>query len=197
MTYSKTHIYNLALNALAISAPIAHASQNDTRAIILSNSYEIARDTVLEDFDWGFAEFYKDLAFTVEKSLNPRYKYQFDCPNDCVAARSIIDIIDGKEKRFHPSSGINGQKVVLTDINPCRLRYTRRVEKEIFFSAGFTIAFSQYLAGLCGEVLTGSRQKAEGAMQKYSYLIQKAQRNSASEGSKENEDDTTWLNARD
>lgn len=196
MSYSRTQIYNLALNALGITAPITHTNQNDPRAIVLSNSFEIARDTVLEDFDWGFAEAYKDLPFTTTKSMNPRFKYQFDYPNDCIEARAVIDIQEGKEKKFKRSSGTEGQKVILTNTNPCRLRYTRRVEKEVYFSAGFSGALAQYLGGLCGEALTGSKQKATDCFNRYTFMINKAQINSAAEGAQEDEDDTTFIDSR-
>jgi hypothetical protein len=196
MTYSRTQIYNLALNALGITAPIAHGNQNDPRAIVLSNSYEVARDTVLEDFDWGFAENYQDLPFTTSKSMNPRFKYQFDYPNDCIEARAIIDVDKGKEKVFKRSSGKDGQKVILTNTNPCRLRYTRRVEKEVYFSAGFVSALAQYLGGLCGEALTGQKQKAGDCLNRYSYMIAKAQVNSATEAATEDEEDNTYIDSR-
>lgn len=196
MSYSKTQIYNLALNALGITAPIAHTNQDDPRAIILSNSYEIARDTVLEDFDWGFAENYEDLPFTTTKSMNPRYKFQFDYPSDCIEARAVIDIHEGKEKKFKRSAGADGQKVILTNTNPCRLRYTCRVNKENYFSAGFIGALAQYLGGLCGEALTGSKQKATDCFNRYTFMINKAQVNSASEGAQEDEDDTTFIDSR-
>ena len=59
----------MALNHLSITAPIATNSMNkDSRAIILNNFYETARDEVLKAFDWGFANTYKELTLSTEKS---------------------------------------------------------------------------------------------------------------------------------
>ena len=64
MAYSKIDIFNMALNHLSITAPIATNSMNkDSRAIILNNFYETARDEVLKAFDWGFANTYKELTY--------------------------------------------------------------------------------------------------------------------------------------
>ena len=87
MTISKTTIFNMALNELGVSAPITNAdAQDDTRAIILNNFYETARDEVLKAFDWNFAEKYRVLTRTKDDCIDPRYNYVYDFPDDCLSA---------------------------------------------------------------------------------------------------------------
>ena len=125
----------MAINELGISAPISNAdAQDDTRAIILRNYYETARNEVLKSFDWNFAETYRILTPNGEESLDPRFQYVYDYPNDCLNARELLQQNgDNKKKKFKPSSNLKGQKVLLANVSPAILRYTRRVEQEAFF----------------------------------------------------------------
>lgn len=132
MTFSRTKIYNITLHNLGVSAPIQNSNQNDPRAILLNNYYEVARDTVLEAHEWSFANAFKELSTTLENSQDPNFRYAFTYPNDCISPRAIISPYDKKEKKFTPATNSNGEKIILTNHNPCRLRYTRRVDNEVF-----------------------------------------------------------------
>lgn len=197
MAYSKVGIFNMALNHLGITAPISTGSMDkDTRAIILNNFYETARDKVLKAFDWGFANTYRDLTPTTETSPNPKYPFVYDCPNDCIAARAIIDTIKGEEKKFEPYSNSLGEKSLLANTDCARLRYTRRVEKEVLFEPEFAITLSYYLAALAGETLTGQQKRADSNLQKYEYELNKAKQLNAQEGAAEDEDNSQYYDVR-
>lgn len=197
-TISKTRIFNMALNELGVSAPIANAdAQDDTRAIIMRNFYETARDEVLKSFDWNFAEKYRVLTPTTDECLNPNYSYVYDYPNDCVNAREVFEKGgDGAKKKFKPSANSQGQKVLLTNFAPVVLRYTRRVEQENFFDEEFANALAMYLAGLTGKAITGSQEKANDALKKYWDKVRLGQLSNASEGQEVDADDSTYLDAR-
>jgi len=198
MAISKTKIFNMALNELGVTAPIANAdAQDDTRAIILRNFYENSRDEVLKSFDWNFAEKYRTLTPTSDECLDPRFQFVYDCPNDCVAAREVFEAGgNGDRKKFKPSSNEAGQKILLTTISPIVLRYTRRVEIENFFAPEFATALALYLAGQAGKAITGSQQKADDAMRRYWDKVRLGQAANASEGQEVDEDKTTYLDAR-
>lgn len=197
MAYSKIDIFNMALNHLSVSAPIATNSMNkDSRAIILNNFYETARDEVLKAFDWGFANAYKDLTLSTETSPNPKYPYVYDCPNDCISARAIIDTIKGDERKFEPFSNSQGEKCFMAEVECARLRYTRRVEKEDLFEPEFVMVLSYYLAALAGETITGQQKKAESCMQKYEWRLRKAKQLNAQEGAAEDEDNSQYYDVR-
>lgn len=197
MAYSKVGIFNMALNHLSITAPISTNNiDKDSRAIILNNFYETARDEVLKAFDWGFANTYKDLTLSTDASPNPKFPYVYDCPNDCVAARAIIDTIKGEEKKFEPYANSLGEKSFLAQVECARLRYTRRVEKESLFEPEFAIALSYYLAALAGETITGQQKKADSCMQKYEWKLSKAKQLNAQEGAAEDEDNSQYYDVR-
>ena len=100
-------------------------------------------------------------------------------------------------QKFAVSSLPDGSLVILTDIENAILRYTRRVDKEIFFSCEFSMALAHYLASLVSNVLVGSMQKGEIAWDKYSKILSHAKVLNASEASDFIYDETTYLNSRD
>jgi hypothetical protein len=198
MTISKTTIFNMALNELGVSAPISNAdAQDDSRAIILNNFYKIARDEVLKAFDWNFAEKYRVLTKTKDACLDPRFNYVYDCPADCLSAREVYLVNgDGKKKKFRLSANEQGKKVILTEHEEVILRYTRKIEKEVYFDAEYAMSLALYLAALTGNTITGSEQKALNALRKYNERVKLGQVTNATEGQEKDEDDSTYLDAR-
>lgn len=174
MAYSKELIYNIALKNLGVTAPIQNSLQADPRAVILNDYYEMARDTVLESHDWGFAVNYVTLANSVDNVVNPNFEYAFNFPNDCISPRAIIDPSSKDEKKFDPSTNSAGEKLILTNINPCILRYTKRIENEALYSAPFVASLGFYLAYLSAQAITGSANKKNTNLQDYSISIRNA-----------------------
>lgn len=197
MAYSKVSIFNMALNHLGITAPISTDSMDkDSRAIILNNFYDTARDEVLKAFDWGFANTYKDLTLSTTPSPNPKYPFVYDSPNDCIAARAIIDTVKGEERKFEVTANSIGAKSFLAEVAQARLRYTKRIEKEVLFEPEFAITLSYYLAALAGETITGQQKRADSCMQKYEWKLSKAKQLNAQEGAAEDEDNTQYYDMR-
>lgn len=195
---SKTDIFNMAIMELGISSPITDGTINtDNKAIILNSFYENARDEVLKAFDWNFAERFKNLSVTEETEFDPRYLYCFDYPQDCLNARELYSVEGDKlKKKFKVSAGQSGNKIILTNVNPCILKYTRKVTTESYFSSEFCATLALYLAALAGKALTGSEQKANNALKKYWDRMKLAEISNASEGSEVDEDKSTYLDVR-
>ncbi len=196
MTQSKAQIFNITLNILGVSMPLENANSSDNRAILLNNYYELARDYVLKDFDWNFASTFKELALTENPISQFQYKYCYNYPNDCICARDIFQKNSYVIDKFSISSLSSGQRVILCNTENAILRYTRRVEKEIFFSCEFAMALSYYLASLTANVLVGSIQKGEIAYEKYNQLIKRAKVLNAQEGVEVIDDEMTYLDSR-
>lgn len=188
----------MALKELGVSAPISNAdAQDDTRAIILRDFYDTARDEVLKAFDWNFAENYRVLTPTTDVCLDPRYNFVYDYPNDCISAREIFEQGGGGKKlQFKPSANSQGQKVILTKVSPVILRYTRRIEKENYFDPEFANTLALYLASVSGKAITGSQQKADEAYKKFWDKIRMAKISNAAEGQEVDADSSTYLDAR-
>ena len=196
MSFSQVKIFNIALSNLGVSAPLQNSVEESPTAILMNNYYELARDTVLEAHDWSFANAHKALAETLEESPNPNYRYAFKYPNDCVAPRAVIDSADYKEKKFEPAVDSSGAKIILTNSNPCILRYTKRVTNETFFTAPFVTALGFYLAYLSAQVVTGSANKKNTNLQDYQIAIRQAIVTDARKTETHDEDDKDFTDYR-
>ena len=197
MSYSKVQIYNIALNNLGVSATIQNTAQADVKTVVLNNYYNVALEQVLKDFDWNFANTYKSLTPTVNECLNPRYAHEYDYPNDCIVARKIVDE-SGEENNidFEISSDASGQRVINTNVSPATLKYTRLVNKEVFFTPEFVMALSWYLAFLAAEAITGQANKKSNAFSIYRNMIGTALASNANEGYENIDKDALWIEAR-
>ena len=197
MAYSRTKIYNIALHNLGISAPIQNSNQHDTRAILLNNYYDVAVDTVLEAHEWSFANAFRELSTAFDSSQDQNFMFAFTFPSDCIAPRAIISPCDKKEKKFTTAINENGDKIILTNHNPCRLRYTKRVTNEVFFSGSFVNALGFYLAYLSAQVITGSANKKNTNLQDYQIAIRQAIVTDARKNITHNQDDKDFTDFRD
>ena len=196
MANSKAQIFNIALNILGVSNPLENANCNDNRAILLNNYYKMARDYVLKDFDWNFASVFKELSLMDGADNASGWKYCFAYPNDCVCARDIFQKGTFQLQKFEISSVSSGEKVILTDIYEPVLRYTKRVEKEVYFTSEFSMALAHYLAGLTSCVITGNTSKGQIAYEKYLMILRRARTLNAREGADYIYNDETYLDSR-
>ncbi len=196
MAFSKTKIFNITLNHLGITTVLQNTTlESDSKAIVLNNYYETARDFVLESHEWSFATVEKELSVSTSDSPNPNYQYAFYYPNDCLASRALI-AQDRKEKKYELAVDSNGTKLVLTNHNPCQLRYTKRIENESLFTASFVNCLSFYLAYLAAQGLSGSGQKKNTHLQDYNIALRQAVLNDARKITTHDEDDKDYTDIR-
>ena len=196
MAFSKVKIFNIALCNLGVSTTIQNSVEETPIGILLNNYYELARDTVLEAHEWSFANVTTELSVAANEPDDPNYFYAFHYPNDCIAPRAIIDCNSNKEKRFEPAIDKTGQKIILTNCNPCLLRYTKRVTNETFFTAAFVNALAFYLAYLSAQVVTGSANKKNTNLQDYQIAIRQAIVTDARKTETQDEDDKDFTDFR-
>ena len=196
MNYTKSKIFNIALKNLRVSVGIQNANQTDKNTVVLNEFYDIAREQVLKDFDWNFANSYRELSLTGNIPQNPKFLYEFDYPNDCLFAREIVPFANNEIVEFEVSANASGQKVINTNLTPAVLRYTKTVDNEIFFSAEFVMALCWYLAFLCAPAITGNRSIQNDCMSIYRSMLLKAKTANASEGYINHSESCSWLDAR-
>lgn len=196
MNYTKAKIFNIVLKNLRVSVSIQSASQNDKNTIILNEFYESAKEQVLKDFDWNFANSYRELTLTGNIPQNPKFLYEYDYPNDCVFAREIIPYVNNEIVEFEIAANTIGNKVINTNITPAVLRYTRLVDNEIFFSSEFVMALCWYLAFLSAPSVTGSRSIQSDCLNIYTSMLAKAKALNASEGFIKTNNTCSWYDER-
>ena len=162
----------------------------------MNNYYEIARDYVLKDFDWNFASVFKKLSLSISENEYSEYIYCYDYPNDCVFARDIFNKSNYVLQKFSVNALSDGTKIILTNTQDAILRYTKRIDKEVFYTSEFAMALSYYLASLTSSVITGSLQKGELAYEKYRQILKHSKVINASEGIENVYDEKTYLDSR-
>lgn len=193
--YSKIQVYNLALAHLGDSTTIQSESQGGAKINILNKFYDSAVGQTLKDFDWNFARAYRQLPPTLSgKSLNPDYEYEYDYPNDCLAARAIHPFKE--DISFEIATNANGEKVINANVTTPLLKYTRRVKDETKFTEEFTLPLSLFLAWLSCPGITGGTKKQASIMRSYEYLIDNGLASNASEGSDKDDSVADWHEAR-
>lgn len=196
MSYTKTKIYNMALKNLGVTIGIQSASQTDRNTIVLNEFYDTAKEKTLSDFDWGFASTYRTLSLTGEKSLNPKYLYEYDYPNDCALVREILSR-NSEKVEFEVSSKISGQKVIYTNQENAIIRYTRFVKEETYYTPEFAMALSWYLAFLSAKAITGVRANTSDCLTLYKQMLNEAKVTDSNEGYIKEDFSCDWLEARE
>ena len=91
MKYTQESIYNLALNHLGVSAIVQNTNETNPRVTALNNAYEMAKEETMKAFDWNFLNRIGELTPSAEECPDPRFLYAYDYPNDCLAARYILN----------------------------------------------------------------------------------------------------------
>ena len=196
MNYTKAKIFNMVLKNLRVSVNIQSANQTDKNTIVLSEFYDSAREQVLKDFDWNFANSYRELSLTGSIPQNPKFLYEYDYPNDCLFAREIMPYVDKEIVEFEIASNAKGNKVINTNITPAVLRYTKSIENETYFSTEFTMALCWYLSFLAAPAITGNRAIQSDCLSIYTNMLAKAKTLNASEGFVKTADVCSWFDER-
>ncbi len=196
MNYTKAKIFNLALKNLRISQTLQSTLQTDRNTIILNEYYESARDEVLKDFDWNFANAYRNLTPTGNISQNPYFLYEYDYPNDCLFARELVNTTGAELLEFEVAVTETMQKVINTNHSPAILRYTKIVTNESFFPVEFTMALSWYLAFLSAPSISANRSLQSDCLNVYNSVLKRAKMLNAQEGYLGIKEDNPYMNLR-
>lgn len=199
MNYTKESIFNIVLNNLGMTAIVQNTVELNPRITVLNNFYDMALEQVMKDFDWNFLKHIRFLTLTTQESPNPKYHYCYDYPNDCIAARYVIDSFGGNWHKFEVLTGEKGNKIIVCNIPKAKLQYTKRITKQIpetFFTSEFVTALAFYLAYLSALPLTNNGQLQQAMFQSYQYFIAKAKAMSANESEHKDEDDRDYTDYR-
>lgn len=176
---SEVEICNLALAHLGDSATVASINppEGSSQAEHCQRWYPIARNTLLEMHDWGFATTRALLAEVV--SAFPQWRHAYARPSDCLKVLAVLPADAASDSattlpygHFHHSAVQHtiytpqafdtetdlktGNQIILTNQPNALVRYTRLVTDTSKFSPLFTTALARYLAHyLAGPVLKG------------------------------------------
>lgn len=174
---SVVQICNMALTRIGQSQVINSIDEQSLAAELCSLHYEDARDAVLRDFDWPFAEARVYLADIGSPPMNWCYRYRY--PTDCIKARRIA--IPGNEnprsddripfKIIHAGGG----RAIITNQPQAELVYTTKVEDTTYFDPLFVSALAWRLASEIAMGLQARPENYQAAQQQYLFAVGQAE----------------------
>lgn len=160
---SDVSICNLALSHFGQEANISSINPPDgsVEAGLCEQFYALARNELLEEFDWTFARKRDTLAQVTNDREDFGYKYAL--PADYLIARRLL--ADGYADDINDAEvfEIEGQ-FAYSDAQPVTLVYTKLLTDTTRFSAAFTVALSYrvaaYISGPIVKDPTGALQRS-------------------------------------
>lgn len=197
---SKTEIFNGVCLALGVTPDILDAdTDTGNNAITIAGAYNIARQTVLRDHPWSFAE--RRLALTAVGTPPNDWAYQYLYPTDCVKAGEIEKVnrndrpIPFKIRQYEDDD--NGKtRVILTDQPDAILIYTGDEQDEAIFDPQFAKTLIAYLAYLCANAITTAKNASVNAWNGYQRAKFEATSSDSNEQIPDDARDADWITGR-
>lgn len=152
---SEVDICNSALSHIGDSATVSSIDppEGSAQAEYCAMYYPIARDSLLEMHNWGFAIKHNTLAKLDRKGI--RWRYCYAVPNDCHRVIQVLSA-SGEPVDYEREAMDNGQLVIYTNTPDAWVRYLMSVKDTTQFSSLFVVALSWHLASmLAGVVIKG------------------------------------------
>ena len=192
---SDVQICNMALARLGDSAQVQSINPPDqsAQATYCSIFYDMTRQSILCDHQWGFATKIADLVQTT--NLDTRWLYSYALPSDVLDVNIVFPTgytshllmtADGVGMPpFVIKIGTSGQKEIFTDQLDITIQYTYDLEDTTLFHPLFTDAFAWRLAAnLAGPILKGDVGAAASKvlMQAYNAILKGARESDSNTG---------------
>lgn len=179
--------------------------------------FEQARDEVLSDFPWHFAQTFVALAEVDLDTVPPGWTYAYRYPTDCLMAR-IVTTEEGARlplafwqpyiwdpQRFtparipfqtQPDPETDGSRIIVCDIQEPYLLYTKRMTDPQTWTALFVSTLSYRLAAYLGPALRADAALADRAYRMYLLQGSKAEAQALNEQQVDAEEDSPSVQAR-
>lgn len=166
---SAVDICNLALGHLGDSANVSSIDppEGSAQAEHCARFYPVARDTLLEMHNWGFASRRVALAQLSVPSANPETTWEYAYAAPAAVAKMIAvlapDTDDSMGVEFEVETLSTGSLVIYTNTEDAILRYTARITDTTKFTPLFVDALSWLLASyLAGPIIKGDTGASSG-----------------------------------
>ena len=183
---SEVSICNLALTKIG-EDQIISLSENSKAGRLCNLHYSTTRDAVLRSHIWNFAIKRVELALSTTTPAYD-YAYQFALPTDYVR---ILETNLTNTAEWKVENGF-----LLADSDSVKVRYLAQITNPNEFDALFIEAFSSRLAAELAIPLADSLNMSKMMFDLYSSKIAEARTMDAVEGTPDNIEADSWLNAR-
>lgn len=197
-TTSKEQICNLALSHIGAKSTIQTLTENSPPAKACRQWYDIARQEILEAFNWSFARLRIDLALHADAAPNG-WGYRYQHPSNCLAPRLIYNPIGllAAPIPFEMGISLDGStKCILTNLEEAELIYTFDQVNVYMFEPRFVNALSFLLASKFSYSLTGKRTLRGEMLKGYDFERGHAEASDASKKTDDPPRDAPWIEGR-
>ena len=176
---TKDEIINLALTRLGVRTitPTEIAEQSNEAARRTTAVWNLVRQSVLRDHDWGFAS--KTVTLVPDDGNVLGWMYTYIYPTDCLCARALTN---GSTPQPFEKLLSSDHIAIACNVPDALLRYTTDVEDTALWDAVYVDAFAWRLAAELAKSLAGDDDKVSGMMQAYMMTISHAGAADAREG---------------
>lgn len=154
-------IVNSALDNLG-EANISSLSEASKQALVATQHYPRARDSLLSSYPWRFAFKRAALATTVA-SNRTEWQYVYVMPNDCLKIRLLVPAYYGGPTSTYQEPYVATDLQIFANITPAYIEYTRRVTDASIFPPLFEDALSWSLSARMAMPLTRKADLAKDA----------------------------------
>lgn len=195
---SETDICNDALGFIGAKSIQALATEQTVEARKCRQYYPSARNFVLSDHDWDFAESRVALALVSGVTLYG-YTYAYAKPADCLLMRELFNPIPNQKplkfkEMLKPPD--NKSSIIATDVVSAVLIYTVKVTDVNRYSEVFKTALAWKLASDLAIPLTKDVKKQANTLAVYTRYIGEAQMIESNEGEVDTEVVNDFIQSR-
>lgn len=175
MEKTKLDICNMALAILG-QVDLSSLQEENQRAQLCNQYYDIVRQQLLRSHDWSFAKAVEKLSLLKQDEERGLAQFVYNKPTKCLFVTKIFN--KGRVEKadnFKLEFDVNTKKeVIRTKVEDAYAEYTRDVEDTTLYDSQFIEAFSAGLAAKMAMSLTGSTQLYQMATQTFQYALDNA-----------------------
>lgn len=177
MTKTKLDICNMALAILG-QAELSSLTEDNQRAILCNQYYDVVRQQLLRAHDWGWARGKDKLVLIREDEESDKPAYIYNKPAACLFVLRIYNL--GLHRVFRDQEfkleydAEKKYEVIRSYLEEAYVEYIRDIEDTSLFDSQFISALAALLAHEIAMSLTGSTNLSQLAMQKYQLALNEA-----------------------
>lgn len=197
MPTTDVRIINQALSHLGHTIFIQHRNGAGLEVEVANIHYDDAVDYVLEDFAWGFAKRFMELAL-VENEPVGHWAYAYRYPVSAVKIRRIVTALGPRETNPPPYEigGDDTGRLIYTNCEEAVVEVTKRITSTSMFPAQFAEAVSWWLAFLMVPGLAKDPGIAGGLIKMYTTIVVQAAAHDGNEGQSYPPEESEFIRAR-
>lgn len=175
MNKSKLDICNMALAILG-QVDLSSLTEENQRAQLCRQYYDIVRQQLLRAHDWSFAKATDKLLLIRKDDNKGKEWFVYNKP---AGGLFIVKVFNNnrlqKPGEFYLEyDSVKKNEVIRTDVEDAYVEYTKDIEDTSIYDSQFIEAFSAALAAKIAMSLTGSTALYQMAVQTYQYALDNA-----------------------